>query len=262
MNVTSIAYQPQSLGLFQTPATTGGAATNYTQPVLADDAERTHDAATGFAQHLTLRLQQAQGQNGDEQKDTATLASALINAVDYIGEEFGSDAATAAMGIIQSRVGNEEITEDTLGKGLLDVIRFADRNFGFEGGDKLIAHFNGQLNDAINGYFDNGLTEQFYAVTPQTATIAQAVPHILDTVRQEAGDVLADSVADIIGNSLQDGPTMTNLRKGIARAKNHLAQNGQPGAASVLAHAAQDALGTLGPTPAAPPVGTMLDVAV
>ena len=155
MNVTSIAYQP--LGFGPTPSANDG--NRPPAPTLAASPEHTHKAATGFATDLALRLSQARdGENG---KDASPLAAALVDTMDYIGDEFGADAATAAMGIVYSRVGNGDITEDSLGKGLLDVVRLIDRTFGFEGGDKLLNRFNGDLNDTLNEYFDNGLTEQF-----------------------------------------------------------------------------------------------------
>jgi len=253
MNVTSIAYQPLTI---TAPTSERQQSTGL---LLPQGMDRTHDAATGFATDLTLRLQTQADQS---ENDTSDLASALINSVDFIGDQFGPDAATAAMGIVYSRIGEDEITEDALGKGLLDVIRFMDRNFGFEGGDKVIAQFNGELNDALNSYFDNGLSEKFYAGTPESGTIVQALPELIQQVQNTFGDEIAQSVADIIEDNLESGLTMTNLRKGIAQAKNHLARNGEPGAASVLAHAAQGIMDGLSPESAATTKGFTLDIAV
>lgn len=223
----------------------------------SQEAQRTHDAATGFATDLTLRISQARDE-GD--KDTSSLAAALVDAVDYLGDTFGADTADAAMGIVYSRVGDDEITEDSLGKGLLDVIRFVDRNFGFEGGDEVIARFNGDLNDSLNEYFDNGLSEQFYAVTPQTATIVQAVPSLVESVRA-AGDEAADAVADLLRESLEDGPTMTNLRRGLSEARDYLDENGLAEASAALDQAARGILSPLGESTAAPK-GATLDIAI
>lgn len=252
MNVTSITYQPLSVAAF-------GAQREESQgPQLAESLSRTHEAAEGFATDLSLRLST---QAGNEDKDGSSLAGSLLDAIDFIAEEYGSDTATAAMGIVYSRIGEGEITEDSLGNGLLDVIRFMDRDHGIEAGDKVMSRFNGALNDAMNEYFDNGLTEKFYAVTPQTGTVAQAVSQMVDRVQQSFGEELAQNVSDLLQDSLEDGLNMTNLRKGIARAKNHLAVNGEPGAASLLAHAAQDALSALAPGQTAPK-GATLDIAV
>lgn len=253
MNVTAIAYQPLSIT----------AATQERQQSIGlqqpKDTDHTHDATTGFATDLALRLQ-AQADSDDT--DVSTLASALMDSMDFIGNEFGADAATAAMGIVYSRLGNDEITEEALGNGLLDVVRLMDRNFGFEGGDKVMAQFNGELNNALNNYFDNGLTEKFYAATPESGTITQAVPQLVQQVQDAFGDELAQSVADIIDDNLESGLTMTNLRKGIAQAKNHLARNAEPGAASLLAHAAQGVMDGLTPESTLPTTGTTLDIAV
>lgn len=253
MNVTSVAYQPLSL----TAPTTQRQLSAGLQ--LAQSVERTHDAATGFATDLALRLQTKAGDTG---QDTSSLASSLIDSIDFIGKQFGADAATAAMGIVYQRIGDGNISEDALGNGLLDVIRFMDRNFGFEGGDQVMAQFNGALNDAVNDYFDNGLSEKFYAVTPETTTITQAVPKLVDQIQQAYGDQMAQSVADVIESNLESGLTLTNLRRGIAQAKNLLSQGATPGAAALLAHAAQDILGRLGPGPAGQSKGTTLDIAV
>ncbi|WP_461209162.1 hypothetical protein [Desulfocurvus sp. DL9XJH121] len=261
MTVTSIAYQPMGYtsAWGVTPGTDESPAREFASASLRTPAsEDVADAAQGFAQDLALRMAQA-AQDGD--KDTSTLASSLAEAMEYIGEEFGSDAATAAMGIVYSKVGQEEIDEDSLGNGLLGVIAFVDRNFGFSGGDKVISRFNGELNDSINEYFDNGLSELFYAQTPQTTSIAQAVPGLASAVSQAWGQDAADGVADMIRDSLTDGLNLTNLRRGVADAADRLEQDGAPGAAATLEQAAQEILDELNAAAQTPP-GAALDVYV
>jgi len=253
MNVTSATYQPLSVTAFGTQAEESRGFTP------AASLERTHEAAEGLASDLTLRLT---SYSQDEDKDSSSLASSLIDSIDYIAQEFGSDAASAAMGIVTAGIGEGEINEDALGNGLLNVIRFMDRNFGIEGGDKVMAQFNGELNDAMNDYFDNGLTEKFYAVTSETSTISQAVSSIVTDLQEAYGEDLAQTVSDLIQDNLEDGLTMSNLRQGIAQAKNELAANAAPGSAAFLAQAAQDVFAQLDPSQGAAPKGTQLDIAI
>lgn len=222
-----------------------------TADTTADATNHTATTATAFANNIALRLtQQADTttESGTEEgtADVSGLAASLKESIQFIGDKFGADAATAAMGIIYKRVGNDEITEDNLSEGLLDVLRFVDRNFGFEGGDALIDHFNGALNNSLNEYFDNGLTEQFYAATPETSTVVQAVPELVQTIQDSLGDDAAGIVSSILQGSLENGPNIVNLRKGLAKAKNALNKEIAPGSAAALAHAAKDVLAGLG----------------
>lgn len=256
MDVTAIAYQPVSVtGAYSAPFATAGSAAG---PFMAADPQRTHDKAQAYGDYLVLRLtQQAEG----EDKDASALASALVSAIDTIGAEHGDAAATAAIGMLAKNIGDGEITEENLGNGLLDVLRFTDRNFGFAAGDKLIDSFNGDLNDAINAYFDNGLTEKFYAVESGASTLVQAAPQLVNAVQDALGEEAADLVADILEQGLEDGVSFTNFRKSLARAKHALNKDIAPGAASVLAHAAKDTLHGMAPAPPPQP-GALLDVAV
>lgn len=260
MDITAVSYDTlnPTQGYGQPFAVAGSAQTNG--PSLAPDPQRTHDKAVAFTDHLVLRLEQ---EAGDESKDTSALANSLIGAIDTIGAEFGDAAATAAIGLIARNVGEGEITEDTLGEGLLDVLRFVDRNFGVEAGDRMIAAFNGDLNSAINDYFDNGLLEQFYAAdgTQAGGGLPLATQQMVAEVQGALGQEAADTVSQILDQGLAEGANFTNLRKSLARAKNALARDHEPGAAAVLAHAAKDALAGLRPDKPAEP-GAMLDVAV
>ncbi|MEG6505163.1 hypothetical protein [Nitratidesulfovibrio sp. 1201_IL3209] len=90
------------------------------------------------------------------------LSGALSGSVRWMADTFGDAAATAVMGIVYKRIGDGPVTEDALGDGLLDALRFVDRQFGTASGDAFMAQLNGGgLNDALNDYFDNGLNERF-----------------------------------------------------------------------------------------------------
>jgi hypothetical protein len=98
--------------------------------------------------------------------------------MDFIRREYGSDAATAAMGLVLQHVGDGALTEDSLGDGLVAALKFIDTNLGIAAGDAVMAEFNGALNTAINRYFENGVEEEFVAVESTAGaadTLAQAV---------------------------------------------------------------------------------------
>ncbi|NMC48735.1 MAG: hypothetical protein GYA47_04800 [Desulfovibrio sp.] len=130
--------------------------------------------------------------DGQDLKGSA-LASALADAVDFIRQEYGSDAATAAMGLVLQNVGEGELTEDSLGDGLVAALTFIDKNLGIAAGDAVMAEFNGALNTAINRYFENGVEEEFVAVETSTdasgtlaGTVAQAVAGTEDAGESDA----------------------------------------------------------------------------
>jgi hypothetical protein len=117
--------------------------------VSTTDADQTGDAAEG-------------GESADSKG--AALAASLADAVDFIREEYGSDAATATMGLVLQNVGDGALTEENLSDGLVAALKFIDRNLGTAAGDRVISKFNGSLNDSMNRYFENGHEELFVAV--------------------------------------------------------------------------------------------------
>lgn len=186
-----------------------------------------------------------------EPKDTTSIEHSLAEAVDFVRANFGDAAAQATMGLIYKNVGTEEITEDSLGEGLLDALKFVDRNFGMAAGDKLMAHFNQGVNNALNDYFDNGLMETFYAANSATGTAGTAQQGqtlmqnttlsaaMQDLAKQYGGDV-ATSIMDSLEAAMQEtnSPTkalrMTVEQAGVdmaaqygGEAENHQALIGQ-----------------------------------
>uniref|UniRef100_B8DQC4 Uncharacterized protein n=1 Tax=Nitratidesulfovibrio vulgaris (strain DSM 19637 / Miyazaki F) TaxID=883 RepID=B8DQC4_NITV9 len=96
----------------------------------------------------------------DAERDA--LSGALSGSVRWVADKFGDAAATAVMGIVYKSIGDGPVTEDSLGEGLLNALRFVDRQFGTASGDAFMAQLNGGgLNNALNDYFDNGLSERF-----------------------------------------------------------------------------------------------------
>lgn len=132
---------------------------------------------TVFANEVVRRLESADGAPLDSEgqpKDSDDLRQSLGQTMDWIRERFGDETASAAAGMILQSTASG-VTEDTLGEGLLNTLKFIDRNFGYAAGDSAIAQFNGSLNTALNDYFDNGQNELFYAVSPaETGEASQA----------------------------------------------------------------------------------------
>jgi hypothetical protein len=96
-------------------------------------------------------------------KDDASLRDSLGAALDWVRNSFGDETGAAASGMMLAATA-ETVSEETLGQGLLDVLRFIDRTQGFAAGDQAIARFNSGINGQLNAYFDNGKSETFMAV--------------------------------------------------------------------------------------------------
>lgn len=107
------------------------------------------------------------GDNGQaaetvQAKDAAGLRNALASTLDWVRDSFGDETGAAASGMLLAATSGE-VSEETLGEGLLDVLRFIDRTQGIPAGDQAIARFNSGVNEQLNAYFDNGRSELFYA---------------------------------------------------------------------------------------------------
>lgn len=101
-------------------------------------------------------------------KDVAGLRDSLASALDWVRGQYGDDAGAAASGMLLSATA-DGVTEDSIGDGLLDTLRFIDRNFGTSAGDTAIAQFNAGVNAELNDFFDNGANEIFYAADGGTS---------------------------------------------------------------------------------------------
>ncbi|WP_243361260.1 hypothetical protein [Fundidesulfovibrio terrae] len=138
----------------------------FARPSLTLDSQ----TVQGFAHEMTRRAAQTPaGEGAKRTVDDAGFEKALTNAVGFVKDNFDGDAARAVMGIVTSRAGSGQLTEDTLGQGFVDALEFVDRNFGTASGDKALAFFNGELNQALNGYFQNGKDESFLVKDTQQA---------------------------------------------------------------------------------------------
>lgn len=229
--------------------------------------EQDHQQA---AQNTTTKQQQ-DSNTAQAPKDASALEESLSRAVDFVRSNFGDSAAQATMGLVYKSIGNGEVTEESLGKGLLNAVRFIDRNFGFAAGDKLMAHFNQDVNAAMNNYFDNGLMETFYAVSPGGKGQAQglSMTAAMQDVAKKYGQEAVASIMDSLQTALESGEKPgAALRQAVqtagedmaaqygGEAQDHAALIGQ--ALSPLLHGASAG----GAAPPPPPNGGQLDIRV
>jgi hypothetical protein len=180
----------------------------FARPSLSLDSQ----AVQGFAHEMTRRASQTQTLDGAKRTvDDAGFEKALTNAVGFVKDNYGSDAARAVMGIVTSRAGSGGLTEETLGNGFVDALEFIDRNFGTASGDKAIGFFNGELNQALNGYFQNGKDESFLvkdteqATSELNVTVGTALSSLADKFQATAADPGA-SLMDQADKDLKDMP--------------------------------------------------------
>jgi hypothetical protein len=85
-----------------------------------------------LANEIVRRMGEVTDENG-ETKDTGALRDQLASTMDWVREKFGDDTAAAAAGMVIQAT-SSGVNEDTLGNGLLNTLKFIDRNFGTNAG--------------------------------------------------------------------------------------------------------------------------------
>ncbi|MEW5773712.1 MAG: hypothetical protein AB1916_09335 [Thermodesulfobacteriota bacterium] len=226
------------------------------QPAGGADRGRLVDAS--FAQNMLRRLsEQAQAGGDGQAEDAAGLVAALQDSMDYLRENFGDATATAAIGLVYQRVGDGPVTEENLGQGLVAAIRFVDRNFGTAAGDRVLSRFNGDLNDQLNSYFDNGLDEKFLALDAGMSGTLKQVQGVLADLGDQLGEGVADALRQILADSLGEKVDAASLRGAAADMRGWLERQYGPGAAARADALLGSALG--GQVPAGK--GLLLDLA-
>ncbi len=192
-------------------------ATATAEPGAVDEAGASVPAAATSDPQLAVEERAAEAND---------LAGSLERAVNFVRDNFGDQAATATMGLVYQHVGSGELTEEKLADGLLSGLKFIDRNFGVAAGDKVMAFFNGDVNNALNAFFDNGLSEQFYAASAGggAGALPPALGQAVEEIGMQFGEDVAASVLDIIGQSVEEGGLKAaSLRRGVVRAAEYLA---------------------------------------
>lgn len=150
-------------------------------------------AIEGFAHEITRRAALTEAPENRTTTDEA-LEKSITEAVSFVEDNFGDRAARTFMGVVLQNAGSKPLGEDDLGNALVDGLEFIDRAFGIAAGDKAMAFFNGDLNQAINGYFQNGKNESFLAMDVDQASdklgeaMGQAVSAMMDKFQAKSVD--------------------------------------------------------------------------
>lgn len=223
------------------------------------------DTSSVFAADIVSRISSTtptQPQDADVQapaaKDTSELADSLQRTVSYVQDRYGKEAATAVMGMMYKRIGNGEVSEKALGDGLLDSVKFIDRNFGMSEGDSFMSVLNDDLNAEMNDYFDNGLEERFFAASPGTTSLKQSFSTALATVTETVGQDAADGILSILDQAMQDSENPTEaLKKALEEADALLQDKGTTPFTATLATQVNQAAAAQQPQ-----VGMLLNIAV
>jgi len=135
------------------------------------------------------------------------------------------------------------VSEETLGEGLLDVLRFIDRTQGIASGDQAIARFNSGVNEQLNAYFDNGQSEIFHAAQSGETDSGQSMSarSFLRAAQAAAGDSNAPDptaqLLDALKQSLEETAGLQDLASQL-REEFGLSQAGAPRALTQAAMAA------------------------
>lgn len=148
-----------------------------------------------FANEIIRRLGEQVGAEG-QPKDPSALRHSLGSTMDWLRERFGDDTAAAASGMILQST-SSGVNEESLGEGLLNTLKFIDRNFGIAAGDATMSQFNSSVNSALNNYFDNGKTELFFdagtvqpgAVSAKQDLHARFITHALPENEGESDEI-------------------------------------------------------------------------
>ena len=157
-----------------------------------------------FANEVLRRMGETDGEERDsgQLNDSNDLRHSLGQTMDWMRKRFGDETAAAAAGMVLQSTANG-VTEETLGEGLLNAVKFIDRNFGIAAGDAVMANFNSGINTELNEYFDNGKSELFFAADSPPDVSATSPTQDL-TARVFMRAVNADKAEDKDAESLTE----------------------------------------------------------
>lgn len=168
-------------GLSGVDQTSSAGSASTVQRGVAGSASGLVDTLAGtFAEEMTKALSATKDPQGNSQDPTA-LVQSLTQAVESIRGIAGDGAASAAMGALLKKARSGNLTEDSLRDGMLEAMGFVDQNAGVDAGDKVMAVFNGQVNDEMNKFFNNGSDEHFAVILKDSSGEA-----VFDSARDAA----------------------------------------------------------------------------
>lgn len=127
-------------------------------------------------------------------KNLAGLQSSLENTINAIASRHGAEAASEVMSIVCNNV-DGAVTEEGMGNGFVEAIRFIDRNYGISEGNRLMGELNAGVNKEMNEYFDNGHNEVFFDAGQNSNALRvvkgfmQSSEGLFDSLTESAGDV-------------------------------------------------------------------------
>jgi hypothetical protein len=263
LTYSSTGYDPQSLLQSLTGSSNYSSSSKPSEVAYASHGEQTSSSSLSetFSDEILRRLAAQQSEEaasedgGETAGNAAALGESLADALNYIEENFGEDAASAARGLILQKT-SSGITEDSLSSGLLSVIKMVDSAYGFSAGDKVISKFNGALNNSLNEYFDNGYNEKFMAAPVGTSAALQAISSGLSDFSAVYGGEAGQSLLSIIQQTGEDG----GLRQSLTAWMNELNETYGEEAVSAASSMLSQNLSGLSSITATP--GAMLDVVV
>ncbi len=178
-------------------------------PLSAADfaSQRPDSIGSSVANEIIRRMGDRTGENG-EIKGASKLRDSLASALDWVRDQYGDDAGDAAAAMMMGATSGE-VSEKTVGNGLLNTLKFIDRNFGTTAGDSAISKFNSGINEELNEFFDNGELETFHVAeqTSQTSGGQSVTARFFARAVQDAETGSADSTSltEQLLEQLKDG---------------------------------------------------------
>ena len=176
------------------------------------------------ANEIVRRMDALTDENG-EAKDVSGLRDSLAEALDWVRDQYGDEAGAAAAGMLMASTSGG-VDEKAVGDGLLDTLKFIDRNFGTTAGDAAIAKFNSGVNRELNEYFDNGQNELFYVADSGASAetsgdiSARFFARAMEASSEEGGDAasVTQQLLEQLKADLDESAELTDLASQLKEA--------------------------------------------
>ena len=155
-------------------------------------------------------------------KNLAGLQSSLENTINAIASRHGAEAASEVMSIVYNNV-DGAVTEEGMGNGFVEAIRFIDRNYGISEGNRLMGELNAGVNKEMNEYFDNGHNEVFFDAGQNSNALRvvkgfmQASEGLFDSLTESAGDAGLELSGAMSAKDMQEMTLELQARRMLAK---------------------------------------------